>query len=180
MQEPRFHVYVLAATLLMVACGPSKPSETPGIAEASSSSGSSSSGGDGTENTKWDGAGARPAATASGNVVAPAREPTGRRADEYDKEATDQVLTRAAKQVKEHCGKATDDNGKASGPFGKVTLAIVLGHNGHTKSLTLPPNFDGKPTGKCVNQAFGNLVFPPWAGADATIEWDIELVQPTK
>ncbi len=163
-----FEVLLLLAACVG-ACGETKQANNP-----INGDGNGSSSGSKPEETKWE----PPKPT----QVAPtaATGVTGqKRADEYDKEATDEQLTRAAKQVKEHCGRATDENGKASGPFGKVKITIVLGRNGHPKQVNLPANFEGKPTGKCVNQAFLALIYPPWSGSDATVEWDIELVQPT-
>jgi hypothetical protein len=98
--------------------------------------------------------------------------------DHYDKEETEVVLNRAARQVHDNCGHARDEEGKTSGPWGKTSVSITLGHNGHTRSVTIPEPFDGKPTGKCAVKAFGNLVFPPWTGPDETIEWAIEIPQP--
>jgi hypothetical protein len=135
---------------------------------------------DGTASTKWEGATpAPPAATSStqgaGNN-ANVQEAATRRTDQYDKEGTEVVLKRAARQVKENCGAARDEAGNASGPFGKATLQIILGRNGHSKGLTMPPPFQGKPTGNCVEKAFTNLTFPPWGGPDTEVSWDIEIV----
>jgi hypothetical protein len=98
--------------------------------------------------------------------------------DTYDKEATEVSLKRAARQVKQNCGLAKDANGKAAGPWGTTKVSVVLGHNGHSKISTVPSPFEGTPTGRCTVQAFSNLTFPPWAGADITVEWDVELVEP--
>ncbi len=95
--------------------------------------------------------------------------------DTYDKEQTEIVLNRAARQVQANCGLAKGEDGKAVGPWGKTTVSIVLGHNGHAKSVTIPEPFDGKPTGNCAVKAFGNLTFPPWTGPDETVEWPIEI-----
>jgi hypothetical protein len=137
---------------------------------------------DGTGSTKWEGATTPPppsetktAGTAVPGVRA-VNEAATRRSDQYDKEATEIVVKRAARQVKENCGAAKDDNGKAVGPWGKATLQIQLGHNGHSKGLTVPAPFQGKPTGNCIEKAFTNLTFPPWAGADTEISWEVELV----
>lgn len=100
------------------------------------------------------------------------------RTDQYDKEATEVVLKRSSRQVKDNCGAAKDENGKATGPWGKVTLQIVLGHNGHSKNVTVPASHQGKPVGNCIEKAFTNLSFPPWAGPDTQIDWEVELVQP--
>src|ERR1700742_3230641 len=91
--------------------------------------------------------------------------------DHYDKEATDVVLGRAARQVKDNCGQAKDENGKAAGPWGSTNISIVLGHNGHTKSVTIGEPYAEKPTGKCAVNAFSRLTFPPWSGPDETVEW---------
>jgi hypothetical protein len=104
--------------------------------------------------------------------------PTQRRSDVYDKEATEIVLNRAARQVKANCGHAKDEDGKEKGPWGKTTVTITLGHNGHSKGATVPSPYEGKPTGKCAVQAFSNLTYPPWSGPDTPVDWPIEIDQP--
>ncbi|MBK6696952.1 MAG: hypothetical protein IPG50_32925 [Myxococcales bacterium] len=104
--------------------------------------------------------------------------PKQRRSDEYDKEGTEVVLKRAARQVKQNCGAATDEDGKVGGPWGSGQMHLVLGHNGRLKEATLGPPFEGKPTGKCALQAFSRLTYPPWAGSDMTLDWPIEIVPP--
>jgi hypothetical protein len=101
-----------------------------------------------------------------------------RRTDQYDKEATEVVLRRAARQVKDNCGAAKDDDGKATGPWGKATIQVELGRNGHSKGITVPEPYAGKPVGKCIEKAFTNLTFPPWGGSDTTVPWEVELVNP--
>jgi hypothetical protein len=97
----------------------------------------------------------------------------------YDKDAVDAELKRSARQVKGSCGAATDDEGKATGPWGKVMASIVLGRNGHVKQVTLPSNYDGKPAGTCIVHAFQKVQFPPYAApTDATVEWEVDVVQP--
>jgi hypothetical protein len=98
--------------------------------------------------------------------------------DRYDKEATDVVLARAARQVHDNCGFAKDEDGKMGGPWGKTSVSVTLGHNGHTRSVTIGEPFEGKPTGKCAVKAFSNLTFPPWSGPDETIESPVEIPQP--
>jgi hypothetical protein len=152
----------------IVACGgaakreASDPSEAPAAQD---------------DTPKWEGASAReetPKPT-GGAVV---NEGDRRRADEYDKEATEVVLKRAARQVKDNCGQAKDETGKATGPWGKATLQIELGHNGRSKGVTVPPPYEGEPTGRCVEKAFTNLTFPPWGGSDTTVSWEVEIPQP--
>jgi len=101
-----------------------------------------------------------------------------RRSDEYDKEATEVVLKRAARVVHDNCGSAKDENGKAVGPWGKTQVTVNLGHNGHAKGASVAPEYADKPAGRCMVQAFSNLTFPPWSGGDTTVNWDVELVQP--
>ena len=98
--------------------------------------------------------------------------------DHYDKEQTEIALNRATRQVKENCGHAKDEDGKLTGPWGKTALSITLGHNGHTRTVTIPEPYDGKPTGKCALKAFSTLTFPPWTGPDETLEWAIEIPHP--
>jgi hypothetical protein len=97
----------------------------------------------------------------------------------YDKDAVGAQLRRSAKQIKSNCGSATDDEGKATGPWGSVTASIVLGRNGHIKDVSVPDPYAGKPVGICVVRALQKVVFPPYAGSsDAQITWDFELVKP--
>jgi hypothetical protein len=166
---------VLSAAVL--SCGPDKPAKDPSTETKASDD----------EHTRWEGA-APPeptnpsgAGTSSGKgeggAVMPQSKPE-RRGDQYDKEATETVLKRGARVVKANCGAAKDEDGKATGPWGKATINITLGHNGHTKDVQVPPPYAGKPSGNCVVQAFDNLTFPPWGGADTQVQWDVEIVQP--
>jgi hypothetical protein len=97
----------------------------------------------------------------------------------YDRDAVEVQLKRAARQVKANCGSATDDEGKATGPWGTTKASVVLGRNGRVKQVSVPSPYDGKPVGDCVVHAFEKLVFPPYAGSsDASVDWDIEIVAP--
>ena len=98
--------------------------------------------------------------------------------DNYDKEATEVILGRAARQVQANCGFAKGEDGKAAGPWGKTSVSITLGHNGHTKGVVIPEPFEGKPTGNCALKAFSNLTFPPWSGPDETVDWPVEIPHP--
>lgn len=134
------------------------------------------------ETPKWEGAsspppeGTQPKAAGGATV----NEAPARRTDQYDKEATEMVLKRAARQVKDNCGHAKDEAGKAAGPWGKTTVQVQLGRNGHSKGVTVPAPYQGQPTGNCVEKAFTNLTFPPWSGADTTVDWEVEIVEPGK
>ena len=88
------------------------------------------------------------------------------------------MLRRAARQVKTNCGGATDDSGKPSGPWGKTSVSVKMGHNGHSKSATIPAPFDGKPPGRCSTQAFVNMQYPPFGGTDTVVDWEVEIVKP--
>lgn len=133
--------------------------------------------------TKWEGA-APPEApkpkTTGGSGAGAVNEAPARRTDQYDKDATEVVLKRAARQVKENCGAAKGDDGKASGPWGKTTVQVQLGSNGRSKGITVPAPYQGKPTGNCVEKAFANLTYPPWGGSDTQVDWEIELVNPAE
>ena len=99
----------------------------------------------------------------------------------YDKDNVDMVLNRAAMQVKRNCGAATDDSGKANGPFGQTKVSVTLGRNGHVHGVTIPDPYDGTPTGKCAVLSFKGLIFPPYAApADVTVEWDVDIEKPGK
>jgi hypothetical protein len=178
---------LVVPVLALVACGggQKKPADTGGDSKSES----------GSDDTKWEGATAedtrprnKPTSTAGASSAGssgdsspshvPVAEAPKQRSDQYDKEHTDIVLNRSARQVKANCGQATDDNGKAAGPFGKVTINVMLGHNGRSKGVTVPAPFDGTPPGRCITQAFSNLTFPPWGGADTPVDIEVEVVKP--
>jgi len=148
---------LLVVALCVGACGEAKPPETANDVKP--------------DDTSSDPPPSPPSASST-------PDPTKKSANVYDKENTEVVLKRAGRSVKESCGEAKDDNGVASGPWGKVTIQIMLGRNGHSKNVTLPPSHADKPAGKCIANAFSNLAFPPWAGQDTQVDWEVELVQP--
>jgi hypothetical protein len=170
----------LALLAVIAACGSDKKKAKDPTDDRKNESASSSSGTD--EPPKWEGAGPAPepkkqGGSSSGGVN---EQPAGPRKDQYDKEATETVIKRAARQVKDNCGAAKDDNGKATGPWGKATIMLQLGHNGHSKGINVPEPYKGKPVGNCVEKAFTNLTFPPWQGGDTEVSWEVELVEPGK
>jgi hypothetical protein len=132
------------------------------------------------ETPKWEGAtpAEPPKPKAANGPAGSVNEAPTRRTDQYDRDATEVVLKRAARQVKDNCGAAKGDDGKASGPWGKTTVQVQLGSNGRSKGITVPAPYQGKPTGNCVEKAFANLTYPPWGGSDAQVDWEIELVNP--
>jgi hypothetical protein len=97
----------------------------------------------------------------------------------YDKDSVEVELKRGARQVKANCGAATDDDGHASGPWGKTQASITLGRNGHVKQVSVPAPYDGKPVALCIAHSFDKIQFPPYAAdADAVVSWNVELVRP--
>lgn len=108
----------------------------------------------------------------------PTPPPAGRSKNTYDKEGTEVVLNRAGRAVKAACGDARDESGAATGPWGKLTIQVVLGHAGRVKEVTVPSSHMDKPAGHCIVNAFSGLIFPPWAGDDTPVDWEVELVQP--
>jgi hypothetical protein len=163
--------------VLLAACGGAKkPAQDPSenaAAEPSSESGGAS-GGSGSSSSSGSDVPAGEAPKRTSDV----QEKDARSGGSYDKESTEVVLTRAARQVKSNCGAAKDDDGKATGPWGKVNVKITLGRNGHTKAVSVPSPHDGKPVGKCIANAFSILIFPPWSGQDTDVDWEVELAPP--
>jgi len=97
----------------------------------------------------------------------------------YDRDSVEVELKRGVRQIKANCGAATDDDGQATGPWGRTKASIVLGRNGHVRQVTVPAPFDGKPVGLCVIHSFDKIQFPPYANpSDVTVDWDIDIVQP--
>ncbi|MFO0737641.1 MAG: HEAT repeat domain-containing protein [Labilithrix sp.] len=138
----------LFSVALLMACGKKEEAKDP--------SGEDKPPAGNDDTPKWEGAtdedkAARPASKPSGGSSsggstatssgggAVVNEGGSRRHDQYDKEGTQVALKRAARQVKDNCGQAKDENGKAIGPWGKVTIQVALGANGHTKGTTVPP-----------------------------------------
>ena len=71
----------------------------------------------------------------------------------YDKDEIDAKMKRSAKQIKSNCGAATDDEGKATGPWGQVHVSIVLGRNGHVKDVAIPCALTTAEAGRHVHLA---------------------------
>lgn len=188
-----FSGLVLVSAFTLLACGskPKQVGEYP--AENAGGEGAPKSN---EETPKWEGATTPPPAESKpsgsesgsggagggggggGGGVRPVTEAPRQRTDQYDKDATEIVIKRAARQVKENCGAAKGDDGKATGPWGKATIQIQLGKNGHSKGVTIPAPYQGKPVGNCVEKAFTNLTFPPWGGSDTEVSWEVELLNP--
>jgi hypothetical protein len=140
----------------------------PGKAASMESHGSGGSGGSSTSSTSTS------TGTGGGTSATPAQDKTA-----YDKDAVEIVLKRAAAMVKSSCGAATDESGKASGPWGATKASVRLGRNGHVRDVSVPSLYADKPVGTCVVHAFQNLIFPPYAApADVTVDWDVEIVKP--
>jgi hypothetical protein len=99
----------------------------------------------------------------------------------FDKDLTYDLLKRAARQIKANCGSSTDDNGKAMGPWGGTKVSITLGRNGHVTKVDVPSPYDGKPVGKCAQNTFLGIQFPPYSGdSDKVVEWEVEFVPPAE
>ena len=119
----------------------------------------------------------------SSSATAPSPDPTPTASSggktPYDKDSVEIELKRASRQVKANCGSATDDNGTATGPWGKTSAAVTLGRNGHIKEVVVPAPYDGQPDGLCAVNAFTKIQFPPYASSsDVVVQWDIEFVKP--
>lgn len=111
--------------------------------------------------------------------AAPAGDAPAASGASYDKDAVEIELKRAARQVKANCGSATDDDGAATGPWGKTTASVTLGRNGHVKQVTVPAPYDGKAVGDCVVHAFQKIQFPPYGGSvDVVVDREVELTKP--
>ena len=111
--------------------------------------------------------------------VASASADTDTGGSSYDKDAVEAQLKRAAKQVKDNCGSASDEDGNKTGPWGSTTATVVLGRNGHVQDVTLPSPYSGKPVGDCVVNSFKKIQFPPYAGStDVSVPWDVTINAP--
>jgi hypothetical protein len=175
----------LAGVLALAGCGGGKGADSPGTcpegtvlrgADCVPPGDEGSSSGGGSKSSDYD-----EKSTSSGGGGGGTSEDTSSSGGKtpYDKEAVDVQLKRAGRQVKANCGSATDDNGKATGPWGATKASVTLGRNGHVRQVTVPSPYDGKPVGICVVHAFERIQFPPYAGSsDVVVDWDVEIVQP--
>jgi hypothetical protein len=183
-------VGALASVLALVACGGGKGADSPGMCpegtvlkgtdcvppEDSSGGGGGGGSKSSDDEAKWSPAHGGPGSAGSGGGD---EAPAASGKTPYDKDAVEVQLKRAARQVKAACGSATDDNGKASGPWGSAKLSVTLGRNGHVRGITVPSPYDGKPVGECIVHAFEKIQFPPYPGStDVVVDWDVEIVQP--
>jgi hypothetical protein len=97
----------------------------------------------------------------------------------YDKDEIDAKMKRSAKQIKANCGAATDEEGKATGPWGTVHVSVTLGRNGHVKDVAIPDPYKDKPVGTCISRQLMKIIFAPYvASDDSTIEEDFEVTKP--
>ena len=145
--------------------GPNTGSSSASSSGSGSSSGSASTSGSG---------------SASGSGSGASGTPTEEKTP-YDKYEVNVVLTRASNQVKNNCGAATDDTGKATGPWGTAKVTITLGRNGRVHGVSVPDPYNGKPVGTCIEHAFQYVIFPPYAApADVTVDREVELHPPGK
>jgi hypothetical protein len=171
-ERGRAHLFVgcvCSVVFAFVGCGGATP---PPDSAASESSGSSSHAASPPKSDD-DGPTPAPAATTD-STPAPSGGGTP-----YDAPSVEIELNRALVQVKKNCGSATDENGAATGPWGKTSIGVTLGRNGHVKQVSLAPEFDGKPTGVCTQNAFMKIQFPPYAGStDAVVTRDVEIPKP--
>ena len=156
----------IAVLGIAAACGLAKPAESPSPSDEKPSGDST----DAATSTGDSDASSPPPAVAKVEAppapthTAPPPAATPPPAEEekvpYDKEAVLIALRRAARGVKANCGAATDEDGKVTGPWGKATVTVKLGHNGHARGTVVPAPYDGKPVGKCIASAFAIVIFP--------------------
>jgi hypothetical protein len=104
------------------------------------------------------------------------------RADQpFDEEEVGLVLTRATRQAQANCAKVRNGEGRMAGPWGNVTVTVVLNHvSGRIKDVFVDDAFDDTPTGRCVEGAYKLLFVPPWSGKDRTLERLVVLEKPAE
>ena len=186
MVKPRLGVL---ACLLIAACATTPPKQTDSYDDSppSESGGSAAAPSHASENEQ------SPSDSSSGaSAAAPGAGATQSASDSttattlpaslgmgWDRDLTAKELARAARSVKANCGSATDDDGKANGPWGQTQVSVRLHHKGHTKDAAAQGEYANTPVGHCIERAFTNLEFPPWDGHDVTIQYDVEVVKPS-
>ncbi|MGH7272767.1 MAG: hypothetical protein ACREJ3_20245 [Polyangiaceae bacterium] len=169
--------YIALCAVLGAACigcgGEVKQAESPASEESPRVDHAASAGSAGSAGDESSSAAAPVSDSAPPQVAASPDKPA------YDKDAVAMELKRAARQVRANCGSATDDDGSATGPWGKTIASVTLGRNGHVQKVTVPAPYDGHPVGKCIVDAFDKIWFPPYAGSsDVVVDWDVEVVKP--
>lgn len=90
----------------------------------------------------------------------------------FDRQQTQVSIARGARQAAE-CAKI-----HTTGPFGDVSVKLVIDNVGKISDAVIPAPFEGTPMGKCVEMAFEHEYIPPWDGPDETMEATVSLKKP--
>lgn len=100
-------------------------------------------------------------------------KPGERKASTFDKQQTQVSVNRGARQAAE-CAKIHKE-----GPFGELSVTLVIANKGKIEDAQLPPPFADTAIGKCVEKAFEHEVIPPWDGPAERLSATVTLKKPT-
>lgn len=100
-------------------------------------------------------------------------KPGERKASTFDKQQTQVSVNRGARQAAE-CAKIHKE-----GPFGELSVTLVIANKGKIEDAQLPPPFADTAIGKCVEKAFEHEIIPPWDGPAERLSATVTLKKPT-
>lgn len=90
----------------------------------------------------------------------------------FDKKQSQLELERAGRSASTCVGVVSEP-----GPEGKATFTLTFANDGHVKTVSVGPPFDGTALGKCALQAMKAVIVPPFRGAPVTMDYDVQLTK---
>jgi hypothetical protein len=100
----------------------------------------------------------------------PVEETDMERKKPWDKKQAELELKRATRGAETCPGSVPE-----KAPPGTTTVNLTFGNDGHVKSSSIPPPYDGTPVGACVLRALGSVIVPAFSGNEETVVWEVDL-----
>lgn len=91
----------------------------------------------------------------------------------FDKKQAKLEMQRATRSAESCVGVITEKDQ----PRGQAKVTLVFNNEGHVKTGTISEPFKDTPLGKCVMNAYENVIVPPYEGPEASLEWDVNLTE---
>lgn len=92
----------------------------------------------------------------------------------FDQRQAEIELKRAARSA-ESCALGVVGPGEKEQPKGEAEVSLVFGNDGHVKSASIAPPFEGTKVGKCALRAMGAVIVPPFVGPEQPVTWKVDL-----
>ncbi len=81
-------------------------------------------------------------------------------------------LKRAARSAATCGGVITEEL-----PAEKAVVTVTFAPEGNVSEKTISAEFQDNAAGKCILNAMGNVIVPPFVGSPVTVSWDVPLEQ---